>query len=135
MANVDVKAQIDRLNKKSAAASSRPGSFGPAGKLMEPKVRAAAVPHAHGTGAVSVDKDHIWAFFDSSYTSVNLTTARVECNQDRKDVDGYSFRRTDCLQARGRAEEVVVSPSFTTRPHPQDAPEDMGSLGGRSTGL
>ena len=44
-------------------------------------------PHVHGPGAVSVDKDHIWAFFDSSYTAVNLAAARVECNQDRKDKD------------------------------------------------
>ena len=41
-----------------------------------------------GPGAVSVDKDHIWAFFDSSYTAVNHTTARMECDPDRKDPDG-----------------------------------------------
>ena len=139
MANVDVKAQIDRLNKKSAAASSRLVSFEPAGNIMEPKVRAAAVPHVHGPGAVSVDKDHIWAFFDSSYTAVNLTTARVACNQDRTDKGrmwmGIVFDE-QLVYKPGEGQTRSSLRRATQRdPILKMYQEDMGSLGGRFTGL
>jgi hypothetical protein len=70
---------MDKLNQSSAAAAARPTAFEPAGKIKDPTVRASAVLKVPGPGSVSVDKDHIWAFVDSSYTAVNLTPARVEC--------------------------------------------------------
>jgi hypothetical protein len=40
MANVDVRAQIDKLNTSSAAVAPRSIAFEPAGKIQDPKVRA-----------------------------------------------------------------------------------------------
>ena len=50
-------------------------------------MRAELVFHVPGPGSVSVDQDHIWAFFDSSYTAVNLTSARIEVNPARGSPD------------------------------------------------
>jgi hypothetical protein len=84
MANVNVRAQIDKLNKGNPL--TRPVVMEPA-KIKEPRVRSEPVFQVPGSGSTSVDQDHIWAFFDSSYTAVNLTSARIEVNPARDSPD------------------------------------------------
>ena len=59
MANVNVRAQIDRLSRGDPL--TRPVVMEPA-KIKEPKVRAEPVIQVPGPGSISVDQDHIWAF-------------------------------------------------------------------------
>ena len=84
MANVNVRAQIDKLNRGEPL--TRPVVMEPA-KIKEPRVRAEPVFQVPGPGSISVDQDHTWAFFDSSCTAVNLTSARVELNPSRDSPD------------------------------------------------
>ena len=136
MANVNVRAQIDKLNRGEPL--TRPVVMEPA-KIKEPKVRAEPIFQVPGPGSISVDQDHMWAFFDSSYTAVNLTSARVEFNPSRDSPDkmwmGIVFDEQMVYKLGSEQKRTKFRRATQRDPILQSYEGGFGNLGAVLTGL
>ena len=96
-------------------------------------MRMIPVLHKLGLGSVSVDKDHIWAFFGSAYMAVNVTVARVECNPDRKDPTsiwmGIVFEEQLAYNLGKGQQRTMLRRASQREPALLSYQESVGSLG------
>jgi hypothetical protein len=136
MANVNVRAQIDKLNKGSPL--TRPIVMEPA-KIKEPRVRSEPVFQVPGPGSISVDQDHMWAFFDSSYTAVNLTSARIETSPARDSPDkmwmGITFDEQMVFKLGSEQRRTKFRRATLRGPILKNYEGRFGTLGAVLTGL
>ena len=92
-----------------------------------------------GPGSLSVDQDHSWAFFDSSYTAVNLTRARVEFNPARGTPDkmwmGIVFDEQMVYKLGSEQRRTKFRRATQRDPILQSCEGGSGILGAALTGL
>ena len=123
---VNVQQMVDMCNQMRATEPCMVGFV--RASMKEPRVLRGLVLQAPGAGSASLHQQHIWAFFDSSYTTVNWSSGQVKLNADRSDphklwLVGEGQKRS--TMTRGMARDPILG----------DYKEVIGSLGVRLRGL